>query len=47
MGWRTDDAYDRAAREEWRKLPLRDRYQWDVIALVVVILAAVVWFRFA
>jgi hypothetical protein len=40
MGWRGQDNRDREAEREWRKLPLRERYDWPSLALFVVFLIA-------
>ncbi len=40
MGWRGQDNRDRDAEREWRKLPLRERYDWPSMALFVIFLAA-------
>jgi len=45
MGWRAWDAYDREARERWKALPWRERYNWRTIggiALAATIVA--VWY---
>ena len=51
MGWRGQHNREQDAREEWAKLPLRERYDWGGIALtlatlVVVVLAVFVLPRF-
>jgi hypothetical protein len=38
MGWRGQDNRDRDEEREWRKLPLRERYDWPSMALFVVFL---------
>ncbi|MGZ9115424.1 MAG: hypothetical protein ACXW3V_00630 [Methylocystis sp.] len=38
MGWRGQDNRDRDEEREWRKLPLRERYDWPSLALFVIFL---------
>ena len=38
MGWRTDDAYDRAREEARKRLPLSRRYAWRRIFALVLVL---------
>jgi hypothetical protein len=33
MGYRSQNNYDAAEREGWRKLPWRERYDWWVVAI--------------
>jgi hypothetical protein len=40
MGWRGQDNRDRDEEREWRKLPLRERYDWPSPAVFVIFLAA-------
>jgi hypothetical protein len=40
MGWRGQDNRDRDEEREWRKLQLRERYDWPSLALFVIFLAA-------
>ena len=35
MGWRTDEAYDDDRREDLRSLPLRQRYNWPLILVLL------------
>ena len=41
MGWRTQDAYDRATEARRRALPWRQRYDWPALAVLVLWLAVV------
>ena len=41
MGWRGQDNRDLEEERRWRELPLRDRYDWPGIAMVVVGLATI------
>jgi hypothetical protein len=45
MGWRAWDAYEQEAKDRWRALPWRERYNWGRIAIFALIaaLAAVVF----
>jgi hypothetical protein len=47
MGYRTQNAYDEASEAEWRKLPLRDRYNWPALgflsAVAIAIIGRYVW----
>jgi hypothetical protein len=45
MGWRAWNAYEQEAKDRWRSLPWRERYNWGRIAICVLIaaLAAVVF----
>jgi len=47
MGWRTWDAYDQDAKERWRALPWRERYNWRAIAVVALLAAIVLAVLFA
>jgi hypothetical protein len=40
MGWRGQHNRDEDAREEWKRLPLRERYDWRGIALTVALIGA-------
>ncbi len=40
MGYRSQNNYDDAERETWRKLPWRERYDWRLVLIVAVVLAA-------
>ncbi|WP_281931513.1 hypothetical protein [Methylocystis iwaonis] len=40
MGWQGQHNRDEAEDAEWRKLPLRKRYDWPSIALFVIFLGA-------
>ena len=41
MGWRGQHNRDEDARQEWAKLPLRERYDWPGIALTLAIVVAI------
>lgn len=43
MGWQGQNNRDEADEAEWRKLPLRQRYDWPSVALFVIILAAFIY----
>jgi hypothetical protein len=46
MGWRAWDAYDQDAKDRWRTLPWRARYNWRriaVFALMVALAAVILW----
>ena len=44
MGWRVWDAYERDAKEHWRALPWRERYNWrGVAALALIVGLALVY----
>jgi hypothetical protein len=50
MGWRAWDAYDQDAKDRWRALPWRERYNWRHIvafALIVAFAAIVLWANIA
>jgi hypothetical protein len=38
MGWRTDDAYERAREEARKRLPLSRRYAWRQIFALALLL---------
>ncbi len=40
MGYRSQNDYDAAERETWRKLPWHERYDWRLVAIAVVVLVA-------
>jgi hypothetical protein len=40
VGYRTQNNLDDAEREAWRKLPWRERYDWRLVAIIAVVLAA-------
>jgi hypothetical protein len=46
MGWRAWDAYDRDAKDRWRALQWRERYNWRriaVFALIAALAAMILW----
>jgi hypothetical protein len=50
MGWRSWDAYDQEAKERWRALPWRERYNWyrlAIFALIAALAATVLWANLA
>lgn len=40
MGYRSQNNLDAAERARWRKLPWRERFSWQVIAALLIIVAA-------
>lgn len=43
MGWRGQDNRDRDEAREWRKRPLRERYDWVSIAIFVTLLVTFIF----
>ena len=38
MGWQAWDAYDQDAKDRWRALPWRERYNWrGIVAFALII----------
>lgn len=40
MGYRSQNNYDAAEREAWKRLPWRARYDWRLIAAALIVVAA-------
>ncbi len=43
MGWRGQHNRDENEAREWRKRPLRERYDWVSIAIFITLLAAFIF----
>jgi hypothetical protein len=43
MSWQSHNQRDDDEEAEWRKLPLRERYDWPSLVLFAVFLGAFVW----
>ena len=43
MGWRGQDNRDEDEAREWRKRPLRERYEWTSITIFVTLLVTFIF----